>query len=409
MKMTRITFLHPDLGIGGAERLVVDAALALKRKGYEVNFVTTHHDPEHCFSETKDGTIPVTVVGSWLPRHVLGRFFALFAYIRMIYAASYIVFCEHRPEIVFCDLVSVCIPILRLRIPYIIFYCHHPDQLLSQPEGVIKQMYRAPLNYLEEVTTGMAHKIFVNSLYTRSVFKDTFKRLHVEPEVLYPSINTDFFDKTRIISLERVLDKKLPSDSTILLSINRYERKKNLGLAVEALAELKKYLTDEEYEKVYLIMAGGYDKRVEENVEHYLELIGLVDELHVTDRVIFLRSPSDIDKVSILNHCKVLLYTPLNEHFGIVPLEAMYTSKPVVAHNSGGPKESVISGVTGFLVDLSGDAFASKIAYLIKNPKSVQEFGIEGKDRFMKTFSFTAFSAQLDKAVKDLISNKKLT
>ncbi|XP_076683457.1 alpha-1,3/1,6-mannosyltransferase Alg2 [Andrena cerasifolii] len=409
MKMTRITFLHPDLGIGGAERLVVDAALALKRKGYEVNFVTTHHDPEHCFSETKDGTIPVTVVGNWLPRHVLGRFFALFAYIRMIYAASYIIFCEHRPEIVFCDLVSVCIPILRLRIPYIIFYCHHPDQLLSQPEGIIKQLYRAPLNYLEEVTTGMAHKIFVNSVYTRSVFQNTFKRLHVEPEVLYPSINTDFFDKTRIITLERVLDKKLPSDSIVLLSINRYERKKNLGLAVEALAELKKYLTDEEYQKVYLIMAGGYDKRVEENVEHYLELIGLADELHVTDKVIFLRSPSDIDKVSILNHCKVLLYTPLNEHFGIVPLEAMYTSKPVIAHNSGGPKESVISGVTGFLVDLSGDAFASKIAFLIKNPKSVQEFGIEGKDRFMKTFSFTAFSAQLDEAVKDLISNKKST
>ena len=409
MKMTRITFLHPDLGIGGAERLVVDAALALKRKGYEVNFVTTHHDPEHCFSETKDGTIPVTVVGNWLPRHILGRFFALFAYIRMIYAASYIIFCEHRPEIVFCDLVSVCIPILRLRIPYIIFYCHHPDQLLSQPEGVVKRLYRAPLDYLEEVTTGMAHKIFVNSVYTRGVFKNTFKRLHVEPEVLYPSINTDFFDKARIISLERVLDKKLPSDSIVLLSINRYERKKNLGLAVEALAELKKYLTDEEYQKVYLIMAGGYDKRVEENVEHYLELIGLADELHVTDKVIFLRSPSDVDKVSILNHCKALLYTPLNEHFGIVPLEAMYTSKPVIAHNSGGPKESVIPGVTGFLVDLSGDAFASKIAYLIKNPKRVQEFGIEGKDRFMKTFSFTAFSGQLDEAVKDLTSNKKLT
>ena len=409
MKMTRITFLHPDLGIGGAERLVVDAALALKRKGYEVNFVTTHHDPEHCFSETKDGTIPVTVVGNWLPRHILGRFFALFAYIRMIYAASYIIFCEHRPEIVFCDLVSVCIPILRLRIPYIIFYCHYPDQLLSQPKGVMKQLYRAPLNYLEEVTTGMAHKIYVNSVYTSNVFRNTFKRLHVKPEVLYPSINTDFFDKTRIISLERVLDKKLPSDSIVLLSINRYERKKNLGLAVEAIAELKKYLTDEEYQKVYLIMAGGYDKRVEENVEHYLELIGLADELHVTEKVIFLRSPSDIDKVSILNHCKVLLYTPLNEHFGIVPLEAMYTSKPVIAHNSGGPKESVISGVTGFLVDLSGDAFASKIAYFIKNPKYVEQFGIKGKDRFMKTFSFTAFSAQLDTAVKDLISNKKVT
>ncbi|XP_029047909.1 alpha-1,3/1,6-mannosyltransferase ALG2 [Osmia bicornis bicornis] len=405
--MTRITFLHPDLGIGGAERLVVDAALALKKNGHEVNFVTTHHDPEHCFSETKDGTISVTVVGDWLPRHIMGRFFALFAYIRMIYAASYLIFCQNRPEIVFCDLVSVCIPILRLRIPFIIFYCHYPDQLLSQPQGISKQLYRVPLNYLEEVTTGMAHKIFVNSIYTRNVFKETFKRLHVEPEVLYPSINTDFFDKTRVMSLERVLDKKLPPDSIILLSINRYERKKNLGLAIEALAELEKYLTEEQYKKVYLIMAGGYDKRVEENVEHYLELIGLADELHVSDKVIFLRSPSDIDKVSILHHCTILIYTPPNEHFGIVPLEAMYSTKPVIAHNSGGPKESIISGVNGYLVDLDGDKFASKISHLIQNPTSIQEFGKAGKDRFTKTFSFSAFSTQLNKAVDDLISDDK--
>lgn len=94
--MTRITFLHPDLGIGGAERLVIDAALALKKGGYEVNFVTTHHDPEHCFSETKDGTIPVTVVGNWLPRHVFGRFFALFAYIRMVsYLLNFNVFINY--------------------------------------------------------------------------------------------------------------------------------------------------------------------------------------------------------------------------------------------------------------------------------------------------------------------------
>ena len=405
--MTRITFLHPDLGIGGAERLVVDAALALKKNGHEVNFVTTHHDPEHCFSETKDGTISVTVVGDWLPRHIMGRFFALFAYIRMIYAASYLIFCQNRPEIVFCDLVSVCIPILRLRIPFIIFYCHYPDQLLSQPQGISKQLYRVPLNYLEEVTTGMAHKIFVNSIYTRNVFKETFKRLHVEPEVLYPSINTDFFDKTRVMSLERVLDKKLPPDSIILLSINRYERKKNLGLAIEALAELEKYLTEEQYKQVYLIMAGGYDKRVEENVEHYLELIGLADELHVSDKVIFLRSPSDIDKVSILRHCTILIYTPPNEHFGIVPLEAMYSSKPVIAHNSGGPKESIISGVNGYLVDLAGDKFASKISHLIQNPTSIQEFGKAGKDRFTKTFSFSAFSTQLNKAIDDLISDDK--
>ena len=34
--MARVVFLHPDLGIGGAERLVVDGALALQTKGHQV-------------------------------------------------------------------------------------------------------------------------------------------------------------------------------------------------------------------------------------------------------------------------------------------------------------------------------------------------------------------------------------
>ncbi|KAI4485346.1 PREDICTED: alpha-1,3/1,6-mannosyltransferase ALG2 [Polistes canadensis] len=405
--MTRIIFLHPDLGIGGAERLVVDAALALKKNGHDVSFVTTHHDPDHCFLETKDGTIPVTVVGNWLPRHILGKFFALCAYIRMVYAATYIIFLRNRPDLVFCDLVSVCIPILRLYIPYIVFYCHHPDQLLSTPGSYSKALYRVPLNYLEEITTGMAHKIFVNSLYTCNVFKSTFKKLHVQPEVLYPSINTDFFDKTRIVILERILDRKLSDDNIILLSINRYERKKNLSLAIETLAYLKNSLTEEEYKRLYLIMAGGYDKRVEENVEHYLELIELSDELHVTDKVIFLRSPSDIYKVSLLKHCDILIYTPQNEHFGIVPLEAMYIGKPVIAHNSGGPMESVIDKVTGYLVNGSSKEFAEKIKILIKNPSLIEKYGKAGREQFLKTFSFTAFSNQLSKAIDELINCKK--
>ena len=56
----KIVFLHPDLGIGGAERLVVDAALALKSRGHSVHFVTNHHDPNHCFEETTNGQLNVT-------------------------------------------------------------------------------------------------------------------------------------------------------------------------------------------------------------------------------------------------------------------------------------------------------------------------------------------------------------
>lgn len=57
--MVQVVFIHPDLGIGGAERLVVDAAVALKSKGCSVQIWTAHYDPSHCFSETLDPDLPV--------------------------------------------------------------------------------------------------------------------------------------------------------------------------------------------------------------------------------------------------------------------------------------------------------------------------------------------------------------
>ena len=50
-----IVFFHPDLGIGGAERLVVDAAVGLQERGHRVVIFTSHCDPKHCFEEARDG------------------------------------------------------------------------------------------------------------------------------------------------------------------------------------------------------------------------------------------------------------------------------------------------------------------------------------------------------------------
>ena len=167
MSNLKVVFLHPDLGIGGAERAVIDAALALKSKGHQVHFVTSHHDPGHCFQETRDGTLAVTTVGDWLPRSVLGRCHALCAYIRMLYAASFLVlFPPFNYDVIFCDQISACIFILKLFNAKVLFYCHFPDMLLTKRESLLKKWYRAPIDWLEEKTTGMADCILVNSKFT---------------------------------------------------------------------------------------------------------------------------------------------------------------------------------------------------------------------------------------------------
>lgn len=51
----KITLVHLNLGIGGAEKLVINIAICLKRMGHDVRILTSHHDPNHCFEETKIG------------------------------------------------------------------------------------------------------------------------------------------------------------------------------------------------------------------------------------------------------------------------------------------------------------------------------------------------------------------
>lgn len=417
--MVRVLFLHPDLGIGGAERLVVDAALALKERGHEVSFLTNHHDSTHCFKETADGSFPVQTVGDWLPRKLFGRFYAICAYVRMIYAAFYASFFmpeRNQVDVIVCDLISVCVPILRLAShrPRVLFYCHYPDQLLSSQAGLLKRLYRTPLNWLEEQTIGQADKVLVNSKFTLRVFQDTFRRLRVVPDVLYPSLHTQYFDQMerkleqRSALLDEPVHPRVPRNSFIYLDINRYERKKNHALALHSLGLLRDLLPSPDFKRCRLIIAGGYDTRCTENVEHFAELEQLIAELHLEDHVVLLRSPTDEEKCNLLYAAHCLLYTPENEHFGIVPLEGMYFCKPVVALSSGGPTETVVHSSTGFLCEKQEKSFGGAMHQLFKDEALRLKMGELGHKRVQQKFSFEAFADRLNEIVQELLNNKKI-
>ncbi|CAL8121514.1 unnamed protein product [Orchesella dallaii] len=412
----RVAFIHPDLGLGGAERLIVDAAVGLQKRGYEVTIYTGYHNPSHAFPETVDGTLKVVPVCQWIPRTFLGRFVALCSYIKMIMIALYISFLalltspSKRPQVIVCDQVSACIPALKLTpfifSPKIMFYCHFPDLLQTSRATLLKKIYRAPLDFVEEFTTGLSDKIVVNSLFTKSVFQETFTRLHnqkIIPDVLYPSINTKLFDEAMKSkeALKEINEMKLKKYT--FLSVNRFERKKNLGLAIRTLRKLRTCVDSDQMKQVQLVLAGGYDSRLEDSVKYLEELKGIAAEEGVVDQVTFVLSPKDDIKVHLISKCHALLYTPSNEHFGIVPLEAMYMGKPVLAVDSGGPRETVVHEITGFLCPSNEIHFAAGMATLITEPGIKESMGVAGKARFMQKFSFEAFSKMWDDGVQKLV------
>lgn len=402
----KIAFIHPDLGIGGAERLVLDVAGALANQGHKIRFITNHFDRTHAFDELKNDQYPVEVYGDWIPRGVFGRFQALCAYIRIIYLTIvYLLFHRNKdaPDLYFTDLIPVANPFLRFAGERVIYYCHHPDLLASVPGGKLKTLYRKPIDWLEMKATGEADLILVNSEYTASVFRKTFPEIKKEIHILYPTVAYSYQQMVNEIKSVKLIDEIVPEikskekDKVVFLSLNRFHPAKKLELAVLAMSDLINLVPNEKWDKIYFIMAGGYDPQSAINSQTYSSLLKLTKEKNLQDKIIFLKSPTDLVKAHLLLSCTCLVYTPVKEHFGIVPLEAMMVSKPVIAVNSGGPRETVDHGVTGYLCEPSGESMAEFMCRIVEN-KSV-EMGAKGKKRLEEKFSYTSFNNQLKKII----------
>lgn len=175
-----------------------------------------------------------------------------------------------------------------------------------------------------------------------------------------------------------------------------------LGLLFVAIVAKLKNELGSLYGKAHLVMAGGYDARVIENVEHHNELCKLAEDLDVDNYVTFLRSVSDNEKRSLLGAATCLIYTPDKEHFGIVPVEAMYMKCPVIAVNSGGPMETVQDQVTGFLCDQTPEAFSKAMMNFVKDSNLKTCMGDKCKQRMIDLFSYETYKKQLNGIVEKL-------
>lgn len=185
----------------------------------------------------------------------------------------------------------------------VVFYCHFPDLLLAQHTTVLWRLYRKPIDFIEEITTGMADMILVDSKFTASMFTNTFKHLHareIQPAVLYPAVNMDQFDVPHSYKLN-------------FLSINHFERKRNIELTVSAFARLhtlaEHALQSQSLTEATLTIAGGYDNRLRENVEYLVEPRRLAEREGVSHRVNFITSCSTADRNKLLPQCLCHLYS----------------------------------------------------------------------------------------------------
>ncbi|KAK7688885.1 hypothetical protein QCA50_007576 [Cerrena zonata] len=444
-KQLRVAFVHPDLGIGGAERLVVDAALGLQKLGHAVDIYTSHHDPNHCFDETRDGTLNVHAIHPPVPRAFKGKFHILFSHARQLHLITHLLGSSvPKYDVYFVDQLSTCIPFLRaFGHTRVVFYCHFPDKLLAdgayvegkiqRKGGLLKRIYRFPMDWLEEVTTRQADVILANSNFTSRVFRAHFTSIGVTPQVVYPGINLAAYEVTNVDHKDPDI-LQITSDRPTLLSLNRFEKKKNASLAIEAFARLRKKVEGTPHlNSMRLVIAGGYDPRLEDNMMCFVSLVDRVKANSLTYDIIqpgsskvnippFQTTKQDPSVVFLLNFTTSqrsallsssstlsLLYTPENEHFGIGPVEGMVCGVPVLACNSGGPTESVVDSPlaerTGWLCKPDPDVWAEALLEIVSMSKEERKALAErATARAKEKFGMEAMAKGIESALENAIA-----
>jgi alpha-maltose-1-phosphate synthase len=123
------------------------------------------------------------------------------------------------------------------------------------------------------------------------------------------------------------------------------------------------------------------------------------------------------EAIQLYSHARVFCCPSIYEPFGIINLEAMSCGTPVIASATGGIKEVVVDGETGYLVPFDQhpvtgfptdpERFARDLAFqinrLLEDPERCKRFGDAGRRRVEETFSWNAIAKQTIRLYEEVI------
>jgi glycosyltransferase involved in cell wall biosynthesis len=151
-----------------------------------------------------------------------------------------------------------------------------------------------------------------------------------------------------------------------LLVVGRLETVKRIDLAIRALAMVKP--------PARLVIVGDGSQRA--------ALAQLAADAGVRDRITFAGAVEGDELVRLYADARAVIYTPFDEDFGYVTLEAFLSGKPVItATDSGGTLEFVSDGANGFVCAPDPESLAGAITRVVADERLARQLGAAGRTR----------------------------
>ncbi len=312
---------------------------------------------------------------------------------------------------------------IRNRNSPVVWYCHTPNReaydLYAWRQARRNPLSRAmtwasiqPFKLIESRTVPRIEHIFTNS---RNSQERITKYLHRSSEVLHPGVDLDkfslkayenFFFYPSRIAPEKEIEYAIEA---FKIFANRQNPKPGTGGAQAGTgpgggtAGAAVSGTGTEAGKSgrwKLLIAGALSKRKEH--QDYLKKLKSL----CTPDISIETNVGEWQLRDLYSRCYAVLYTPVNEDYGLVPLEAMASSKPCIARNEGGPRETIIDGRDGYLVNSIWE-LAGKMESLSRDPQRCAEMGKAGRAKVERDFTWDAFLARFEAKALEIVEGKR--
>ena len=161
----------------------------------------------------------------------------------------------------------------------------------------------------------------------------------------------------------QALEYRCENYGDFVLSVNRLDRAKRIDLLIEAAA------SDGSLE---IVIAGDGPDR--ERLERLARERGLNGRARFTGRI------GESELADLYARCLAVYYAPVDEDYGMVPLEAFLSEKPVLTTtDAGGPLEVVSDGSTGLVVTPDVAEIARALGWLREHRDEAATYGRAGK------------------------------
>jgi alpha-1,3/alpha-1,6-mannosyltransferase len=361
-------------GFGGGNKFAADLMSALREIGHDVAVCAWDRPvPGRCHEEFLD----VPPERWFIPRfrYNLGKLYKI-----TFNLASTVRRCadNFKPEVVINTTtepsVLHLIPMSIKRVSFV----HYPTELTAYGHSLKYEVYRSIYWWMHYKAIGNIDAIVCNSNYIKEITYLMWKCSlpdRTKYHTIYPCVDVQRFG----VKEER--ERKV-------CCVGRIDRNKGIDVVVDAFLKAKGSVPEAKLEIVGGVRGSPWAEA------YYPSLVSRLNQIR--DERISLKvdvPSSEITRALMTSRC-MANFNP-EEHFGIVPVEAMAAGTPPIVADGGGQRETVLDGETGYLVH-SKDEMADAMVSLLSDDAAFAMMSRAGRRRAASVFSKGVFAKKWD-------------